>query len=251
MVPARAFRHTYSVSERRPTTRRGSIFRIDVPSSAEASTRLPVTPQLTLPQRPRRFSGLAGSLLLHGVLIGLVVFHGERLWSRSASAGDPALARGATAGGGGGRRVAYITLPSIPRVESPPRFTVTAPVPPQKTVPTPQPDPVPAEQVIPEPADTIPVTASGDAAGTADSATGPGNAEGAGSGTTAGMGGGAGRSTQWRDLGKTDQATARGNDHLAACPARRRSRSAAGRPEASQASFADHGRPISRRLIGL
>jgi hypothetical protein len=80
----------------------------------------------------------------------------------------------------------------MPRVESPPRFTVTAPIPPQKTVPTPQPDPVPAEQVIPEPADTTTVAASGDTAGTVDSATGPGNAEGAGSGTTAGMGGGAG-----------------------------------------------------------
>jgi hypothetical protein len=169
-----------------------SIFRMNVSLSAEASTRSPVTPQLTLPQRPRRFSGLAGSLVLHAALIGLLVFHGERLWSRSASAGDPALARGANAGGGGGRRVAYITLPSVARVESPPRFAVTVPVPPQKTVPTPPPEPVPAEQVLPEPADTTPVAVAGDTSRTADSAAAPGNAEGAGSGTTAGLGGGAG-----------------------------------------------------------
>src|SRR5918997_3460607 len=170
----------------------GSIFRIDVPPYTEASTRSPVTPQLTLPQRPRHFSGLAVSLVLHGVLILLLALHGESLLSRSASAGDPALTRGATDGGGGGRRVAYITLPSLPRVESPPRFTVAAPVPPQKTVPTPPPDPVPAEQVIPEPADTTTVAVSGDTARTATSATGPGSAEGAGSGTTPGIGGGAG-----------------------------------------------------------
>ena len=170
----------------------GPIFRMNVSPSAEASTRSPVTPQLTLPQRPRRFSGLAGSLVLHAVLIVLLVFHGERLWSRSASAGDPALARGANAGGGGGPRVAYITLPSVARVESPPRFAVTVPVPPQKTLPTPPPDPVPAEEVLPEPADTTPVAVAGDTSRSADSAAGPGNAEGAGSGTTAGLGGGAG-----------------------------------------------------------
>jgi outer membrane biosynthesis protein TonB len=145
-----------------------------------------------MPHRPRDLTGLAGSLVLHALLIGLIVFHGERLWSRTASAGDPTLARGATAGGGGGRRVAYITLPSIPRVESSPRFTVMAPVPPLKTAPKPPPDPVPANQVIPEPADTAAVAASGDTAGSMDSMRSPGNAEGAGSGTTAGVGGGAG-----------------------------------------------------------
>ena len=145
-----------------------------------------------MPHRPRRFGGLAGSLVLHGLLVVLLVLHGERPWSRTASAGDPTLAPGATAGGGGGRRVAYITLPSIPRVESPPRFAVTAPVPPQKMVPTPPPDPIPAERVIPEPADTTAVAVSGDTAASTDAETGPGNAEGAGSGNTAGIGGGAG-----------------------------------------------------------
>jgi hypothetical protein len=145
-----------------------------------------------MPQRPRRWSGLAGSLVLHGLLVVLLVFHGERLWSRTASAGDPSLAPGATAGGGGGRRVSYITLPSLPRVESPPRFAVTAPVPPQKITPTPPPEPVPADQVIPQPAETAAMAASGDTAKGTDSASSPGNAEGAGSGTTAGMGGGAG-----------------------------------------------------------
>ncbi|HZA92382.1 MAG TPA: hypothetical protein VE420_07125 [Gemmatimonadales bacterium] len=170
----------------------GSIFQIELPPSTEASTRSPVTPQLTMPHPPHRFGGLAGSLVLHGFLVAALVFHGERLWSRTASAGDPTLARGATAGGGGGRRVAYITLPSIPRAESPPRFTVTAPVPPQKTTPTPPPDPIPADREIPEPADTTAVAAAGDTARSADIASGPGKAEGAGSGTTAGMGGGAG-----------------------------------------------------------
>jgi hypothetical protein len=143
-----------------------------------------------MPRRPRRFIGLAGSLVLHGLLVAAFVSHGERLWSHTASAGDPALARGATAGGGGGRRVAYITLPSIPRVESQPRFTVTAPVPPQMTTPTPPPAPVSPAPVISEPADTTAVAAAGDTARSTD--TGPGKAEGAGSGTTVGMGGGAG-----------------------------------------------------------
>jgi hypothetical protein len=145
-----------------------------------------------MPHRPPRFSGLVGSLVLHGLLAVLLVFHGERLWSRSASAGDPTLPRGAAAGGGGGRRVAYITLPSIPRVESSPEFRETAPVPPLKPVPTPRPDPVAAAPVVPEPADTTAVAVAGDTARSSDSATGPGSAEGAGTGTTAGMGGGAG-----------------------------------------------------------
>jgi len=143
-----------------------------------------------MPHRPRHLTGLAGSLVLHALGIGLIAFHGERLWSRTASTGDPTLARGATAGGGGGRRVAYITLPSIPRVESQPRFTVTAPVPPQMTTPTPPPAPVSPAPVISEPADTTAVAAAGDTARSTD--TGPGKAEGAGSGTTVGMGGGAG-----------------------------------------------------------
>jgi hypothetical protein len=190
VVPARVFRHWYIVSERES----GKVYLSDRPTNyRETFTLPPVTPQLTMPHRPRRFSGLAGSLVLHGVIVALIVFQGEKLWSRTASAGDSTLPRGSTAGGGGGRRVAYITLPSPPRVEAAPKFTVTAPVPPPKTVPTP-PDPVPAEQVIPQPEDTAAVAVSGDTAGVTDStmATGPGNAEGAGSGTTAGMGGGAG-----------------------------------------------------------
>jgi hypothetical protein len=145
-----------------------------------------------MPDRPRRFAGLASSLVLHGLLVSLFVFHGERLWSHTASAGDPGLARGATAGGGGGRHVAYITLPSIPRVESPPKFVVTAAVPPENTVPTPLPDPVPADQAIIEPADTSAPAVAVDTAAASDVVSGPGNAEGAGSGTTAGIGGGAG-----------------------------------------------------------
>jgi hypothetical protein len=186
-----------TASLREGSPREGSIFQIDLSPSAEAFTRSPVTPQLTMPHRPRHLTGLAGSLVLHALGIGLIAFHGERLWSRTASTGDPTLARGATAGGGGGRRVAYITLPSIPRVESSPRFTVMAPVSPLKTAPKPPPDPVPANQVIPEPADTVAVTASGDTAGSMDAVSSPGNAEGAGSGTTAGIGGGAGAGRWW------------------------------------------------------
>ncbi len=145
-----------------------------------------------MPHGSRRYGGLAASLVLHALLIVLLVFQGERLWSRTPAAGDPTLAPGATAGGGGGRRVAYITLPSIPRVESPPKFAVTVPVPPQKAVPTPQTEPTPVERLIPEPADTAAVAVAGDTAARTDNPTGPGEAEGAGSGNTAGIGGGAG-----------------------------------------------------------
>ncbi len=132
-------------------------------------------------------------MVLHGVLVALLVFQGERLWSRTASAGDPSLPRGASAGGGGGSRVSYITLPSVPRAEVPPVYTVSAPVPPPKKVETPPPEPVPAEQVIPEPAETAAVAASGDtAAKTADSLSGSGTGGSVGPGTTAGLGDGAG-----------------------------------------------------------
>ena len=145
-----------------------------------------------MPHRSRHYGGLAGSLVLHGLLIVLLGFHGESVWSRTASAGDPTRAPGATAGGGGGRRVAYITLPSIPRVESPPRFAVTVPVPPQKTVPLPTTEAVPAERVVPEPAETAAIAVAGDTTATTNDPSGPGNAEGAGSGNTAGIGDGAG-----------------------------------------------------------
>lgn len=85
--------------------------------------------------------------------------------------------------------MAYITLPSAPRVETPPAFTVTAPVSPPKRLETPLPEPVPAE---PEPAETSAV-AVGDTAASSDHIVGgAGTGQSVGAGNAAGIGGGAG-----------------------------------------------------------
>jgi hypothetical protein len=142
---------------------------------------------LRLPATRRRYSGLAASLVLHGVLLGLLVMQGERLLSRSFTLGNTPLTGSNSGDGGGGNRVAYITLPSIPKPASPPAVRVTAPVPPPKSVQTPVPLPVPAEPALPEPADTSPpAAASGQAPEAAD--TGAGAVAGAGAGGAPGAG---------------------------------------------------------------
>jgi hypothetical protein len=172
--------------------------------TAEGCTRRPVVPSLTLPGTQRRYGGLAASVVLHGLAIGLLAAHGERLWSRTHTPGDPSLSGSSAEGGGGATRVAYITLPSLPRSASPPKFTVTVPTPPHKTVSTPVPEPVQLSQVQPEPADASPAvdgppvetadTSSGAAAdGTSGPGTGPaqgpGDGPGVGPGTGTGLGG--------------------------------------------------------------
>ncbi len=155
---------------------------------------------MSLPSAPRRYGGLAASLALHGLALGLLVLHGERLWSKSFTAGDTAPAGSPSSGGGGGNRVAYITLPSIPQPASPPSVRVTAPVPPPKSVQTPLSQPVPAEQAPPVPRDTAPTAvASGPTTEAPDSGTGggagvgPGKTPGAGGVGTGGAGGTGGR----------------------------------------------------------
>lgn len=154
--------------------------------STEAATRRPDTPGLRLPSAPRRYGGLAASLVLHGLVLGLVILHGQRLFSRSFSLGNAAAA-GANSGGGGGNRVAYITLPSSPEPASAPSVKAPAPVPPPRRVETPIPQPALAEVARPEPADSTPaVGESGRAAGAADSSSGGGTGPGAGVGAGAG-----------------------------------------------------------------
>jgi hypothetical protein len=173
------------------------IFRADSTPSIEACTRAPVTPILRLPGTPHRFSGLALSVALHIALVALLVSHGEQLWRRTLSPGDPTLGRSG-GGAGGGTRVSYITLPSMGRVESPPKFTVTVPVPPQPVVQKPAPDPVPVTPAVTAPAESVapPDTAAGTLAGTGPGAggnVGGGNTGGAGTGTGEGTGPGIGR----------------------------------------------------------
>lgn len=122
--------------------------------------------------------------MLHALVLGLLVLHGERLRSRGLTPGDTAVPGNSSGGGGGGNRVAYIILPSIPEPASPPPVRVVTPVPPPKFVQTPVPQPVPAELALSEPADT--------GAGTGGGA-GAGRAAGAGGVGTAGQGGASGR----------------------------------------------------------
>jgi hypothetical protein len=157
----------------------------------ERPTRSPENLNLKLPRSRRRYSGLTASLVLHGVLLGLLVVHGDRLWSRTLAPGDPALLGGRTAaGGGGGNRVAYITLPSIPEPAAPVATRVSPPVPPPKLVVPPAPQPEQAKTVPPQPADTVaPATVAGQSAGETGREIGDASGQDRGSG----IGGGTGR----------------------------------------------------------
>ncbi len=166
---------------------------------SEGYTRTPVTPTLKLPGGPRRYGGLAASVVLHGLAIGLLVAQGDRLWSRTRSAGDPSLSGGDGGGGGGANRVAYITLPSLPQPLSPPEFTVTAPTAPPKPIQEPVTEPEQLSQLPPQPVDTSRVTEgpegqAGDTGSTAagGAGTGTGSVQGRGDGPGVGTGTGTG-----------------------------------------------------------
>lgn len=141
---------------------------------------------MRLPSTPRRYGGLAASLALHGLVLGLLILHGERLWSRSFTVGDAAPAGSPSGGGGGGNRVAYITLPSIPQPAAPPSVRVAAPVPPPQSVQTAISQPVPAELAVPESGDTAPAASRSGPTTAADTGTGGGAGVGAGKGPGAG-----------------------------------------------------------------
>jgi hypothetical protein len=150
-----------------------------------------------LPGARRRYDGLAISLLVHILLLIVLVGQGDRIWSRTRQPGDPALPTGGSAGGGGGQRVAYITLPSIPKPVSPPEFEITAPVPPPKQVEIAVPEPVVLPAAEPPPPDTA---AAADAVqegsendnGKVGPGIGPGAGAGQGNGDSPGTGVGAG-----------------------------------------------------------
>jgi hypothetical protein len=170
--------------------------------SDEESTRAPTTPKLRLPHSRARLGGLAVSVALHALLIGVLVAHGEELWTGTRALGDPAPKNGGRSSGGGGNRVAYITLPSLPEpAATTPR--VPPPVPAPRRMVSPVPEPVPDKAPHPEPLDTATVApASAAPAGGengAGVAAGPGAGDsgglgaGPGTGAGAGPGGGAGR----------------------------------------------------------
>jgi hypothetical protein len=147
---------------------------------------------LRLPGAARRYEGLTLSLLLHAVLLIVLVAHGDRIWSRTLAPGDPALRGGESGSGGGGRRVAYITLPSIPKPVPPPQIEVTPPAPPPDLVQTTVPEPA---LTLPTPvpmADTAAVAEAGDAGGPANRLAGDGTDGGAGTGAAPGAGVGTG-----------------------------------------------------------
>ena len=151
------------------------------------STRAPQQPpQLLLPGSDRRYGGLVASLLLHGLLVGLIVLSSDRLWRRLPTPGVPSLIalEGGGGGGGGGNDVRYITLPPAPRPA--PRPVMPPPKPTEPPPPTPEPAVAP---VTPAPAPTPPPDSQ-------PATTGPGAAEQPavtpGTGAGPGVGGGAG-----------------------------------------------------------
>jgi len=167
---------------------------------SEEITRPPVPLTLRQPAGPRRYVGLGVSLALHGLLLALLVTRGERLWRRTLAPGSPAPGASASGeSGGGGSRVAYITLPPMARNEPPPRPKVVKAVPPPRKVEVPVKAPEQPEAVTPPPQDTVarPTTAaltasdSGAARGTVPG-TGTSGRPGQGSGRASGGGNGAG-----------------------------------------------------------
>jgi hypothetical protein len=134
----------------------------------------------------------------------LLVAHGERLWSRTMAPGDPAIRGGGrSAGGSGGNRVAYITLPSLPEPAAR-AVPVAPPASPPKPVVAPRPEPVPEKTPPPLPletpaaaADTNPSAGGGSGPGAgvdgAGDTGGQGQGQGIGAGTDSGPGGGGGR----------------------------------------------------------
>lgn len=158
---------------------------------SEGPTRSPVTLDLKLPTSRRRYAGLILSLAIHGVLLGLLVAHGDRLWSRTLPLGDPRSLAGNPGAGGGGNRVAYITLPSIPQPAAPAQPKVSPPVVPPKHVERPAPEPEQAKAPEPVPVDTLPAATAVPEVSVAQG-TGPGMGTGQGSGDSAGRGRGQG-----------------------------------------------------------
>jgi hypothetical protein len=158
-------------------------------------TRAPQQPpQLLLPGAERRYGGLVVSLLLHGLILGLIIVSGDRLWHRMPEPGAPSLIALEGGGGGGGNAVRYIILPPAPRPAAAPVMT------PPKAAEPPPPTPEPAiAPITPPPAPTPPPDsqpmAAGPVAGERPAVTpGPGAGPGAGGGAGGGTGGGLGAS---------------------------------------------------------
>ncbi len=170
---------------------------------------------MLLPDSRRRYGGLILSVLAHGALLAVIVFHGERLWRRTLPPGAPAFVWIGDAGGGGGNRAAYITLPSVPKPPAPPKPPVEPPVPTPQAVEAPVPEPV-TPLPDPRPVDTLQVAAApqgppanqsagagpgtgGGTGGREGEGIGPGRGDGAGPGPGGG-GAGAVRPPELRDL---------------------------------------------------
>ena len=160
--------------------------------SREGRTREPgPPPNLSLPSSRRRYRGLAASLLLHGMLLGVIVFQGDRLWTRTLPPGAPTLFL-VQGGGGGADREAYITLPSSPRPAPQPSMPVKPPETPPEAVPPPV-EQTQVAQPVPQPLDTLPAVATAETGAASESGgSGPGTGGGEGGGTGPGVGPGSG-----------------------------------------------------------
>jgi hypothetical protein len=157
------------------------------------TVRPPPSLHLKPPPPPGHRTGLVVSLVLHGLVIGLLLAGGERLFQRPAGSALFGNLAAASGGDGGGPRVAYITLPSPPKAEaSAPKPAKVAP-PRPAVLPPPEPaEPVaPSETVTPS-VDTAASTPSGAELAQGDSARGTGQGAGASAGTGPGTGPGTG-----------------------------------------------------------
>jgi hypothetical protein len=167
----------------------------------EVATRVREPLKLTLPRSPRRFEGVTASLAVHALLILLLAYAGRQIWNPTLLPGQPGGSAEATAErGGGGSRVAYITLPSAPEPQPRPAPKPVPALPVPKPVVTPPPEPEELELASLQPVDTLasttqrqPPLLGGSAPGAVTGAgTGPGAGTGAGPGAAGGGGNGPG-----------------------------------------------------------
>jgi hypothetical protein len=153
------------------------------------TTRARESLDLKLPSQRQGYSGLIASVVLHLLLIGILIHQGERLFSTALAPGLPGSGVEAnTQSGGGGSRVAYITLPSIPEPEARPVPKRPTPAPVPKPVVTPPREPEKTVLPAPEPADTAVALAAQEARDSGGSA--PAAGTGGGTEGTAGTGAG-------------------------------------------------------------
>ncbi len=149
---------------------------------------------IDLPDEPGRRrkarSSFAVAVLMHGIVIGLVLWRGAELWAPTPSVGAPSVPHGGGGGGGGGGTQSTLVF-ILPPAEKAPVPVPVPPVLPPPAVTPPPPPPVPVVHAE-RPSPAVPVDSVVATAGQGGPGEGPGTGGGAGGGTGGGQGTGTG-----------------------------------------------------------